>query len=354
MPKKLSLKDKYKLTYDTIHAYPLQLKQAWDEIARIQFPEDYKKVRNVILCGMGGSALGARIVDSLLENRLRVPFEIFNQYHVPNYINDDSLVIISSYSGNTEETLDCLHESLTRGAKIIGVTTGGKLGNILSSRDLPSYIFDPKNNPSKEPRNGIGYSIGSILAILKKMDVVHFSDEEMNNAISTMNSYLTEYSEGIGEKSNLTKVFATKLKGKLPIFIASEHLIGTVHTIKNQLNESSKTFSILFDLPELNHHLMEGLSHPQKMKDFMHFVFIESSIYSEEVKKRYPITEKVVERNAIEYSVFEPRGEKKLEQVFETLTFGSTMVYLLTKEYGIDPLVIPWVDYFKKEVAKLK
>jgi len=347
-----SLKVKYKLVYDTIHVYPQQLKQSWDEIMAVYIPEEYKNVKNVVLCGMGGSALGARIIDSLLVNRLRAPFEIYNEYHVPNYVNDESLVIVSSYSGNTEESIECLHDALTRGAKIFGIATGGKLAEICKERELPSYIFDPIHNPSKQPRMSIGYAIGSVLAILTKLGVVHFSEEEVNTAITSMNNALTEFSEGIDEKRNLAKVFAKNLKGRFPLLVASEHLVGTVHAIKNQFNESAKTFSAHFELPELNHHLMEGLKYPSKLKEYMHFVFFSSNLYSDEIKRRYPITEEVVKKNGVEYSVFSPHCETKLEQVFETLAFGSTMVYLLSKDYGIDPLIIPWVDYFKEQMSK--
>jgi glucose/mannose-6-phosphate isomerase len=344
--------EKYRLVANTIRAYSQQLRQSWDEITQMYIPEDYKEIKNVVLCGMGGSALGGRIVDSLLVNRLRIPFEIYNEYHIPNYVNDESLVIISSYSGGTEETLDCLHEALTKGAKIFGITTGGKLADVLTERKIPRYIFDPINNPSKQPRMSIGYAIGTVLAILTKLEAVHFSSDEVEQAIGAMNNALTEYNENVPENRNLAKLFSKKLLRKFPIIIASEHLVGTAHTIKNQFNESAKTFCVLFDLPELNHHLMEGLTYPQKIKDLMHFVFIESSQYSEEVKKRYPITQKVLDKNQIDYSIFNPVSETKLEQVFETLAFGSSVVYLLTREYKIDPLEIPWVDFFKEEMSK--
>jgi glucose/mannose-6-phosphate isomerase len=347
-----SFKEKYKLVADTIRAYPMQLRQSWDEISQMFIPEDYKDIKNVVFAGMGGSALGARIVDSLLVNRLRIPFEIYNEYHIPNYVNDESLVVVSSYSGETEETLDCLHESLNKGAKIFGITTGGKLGNILKERNIPSYVIDPVNNPSKQPRMSIGYAIGSILAVLTKLEVVHFSTDEMDQAIFAMNNALTDFNENVPETRNLAKVFSKKLYNKFPILVASEHLVGTAHTIKNQFNESAKTFCVLFDLPELNHHLMEGLAHPAKMKDYMHFVFLTSNQYSEEVKKRYPITQKVLEKNNVEFSVFNPNSETKLEQIFETLAFGSSVAYLMTKEYKIDPLDIPWVEFFKEEMAK--
>src|SRR3989344_3332021 len=145
---KSPLEEKYKLIADSIRAYPLQFKQAWIEVNSLYIPDDYKEIDNVILCGMGGSALGARIIDSLIQDRLRIPFEIYTEYYVPNYVNEKSLVIASSYSGTTEETINATYEALNRGAKVFGITTGGKLAEVLKENNIPGYIFNPINNPS--------------------------------------------------------------------------------------------------------------------------------------------------------------------------------------------------------------
>lgn len=352
MPKSSKTEKKYEKVAATIKAYPKQIEQVWDEINHLYIPDDYKNIKNVALFGMGGSALGGRIVDSLVYNRLRVPFEVFNDYHLPNYIFDQSLTICSSYSGNTEETLSATHESLSRGAKIFGITTGGKLAEILKERKTPSYIFDPVNNPSGQPRFGIGYMTSAVLAILSKLEVVSFSKEELDQAIAAMNEALTQFNENAEGKTNIALGLSKKIKNKSVILVASEHLTGTAYAFKNQLNESAKTFSAIFELPELNHHLMEGLKFPDKNMQTLHFLFIQSDLYSDRVKKRYPITQKVVEENGIGYSVYKPISVTKLSQVLEVLTLGSYTTYFLGKSLAIDPLEIPWVNYFKKELAK--
>src|SRR6476659_358310 len=127
--------EKYALVKQTIQKYPDQFRQAWEEVRGIHVMESYKDIQNVVFCGMGGSALGARMMDSLLFDRLRVPFEIFNEYHLPNYVNDKTLVVISSYSGTTEETMSDLHDkALSKGAKVFGITTGGELAGELQEK----------------------------------------------------------------------------------------------------------------------------------------------------------------------------------------------------------------------------
>src|SRR3990172_8533594 len=112
-------KERFESVLATIKAYPKQLEQSWEEVKELKIPEDYKRVENIVFCGMGGSALGARMVDSFTsENRLRVPFEIFTEYHIPDYADAKSLVILSSYSGSTEETINACRMAMAKNTKI--------------------------------------------------------------------------------------------------------------------------------------------------------------------------------------------------------------------------------------------
>lgn len=343
---------KFKLYADSIKAMPHQLKQAWEQIQALYTPKDYQEVENIVFCGMGGSALGARVVNSFAFDRLRVPFEIYNGYSLPHFVNTKSLVIVSSYSGNTEETIASTYEAIKRKAKIFAITTGGELSKIIKKEKLPSFIFDPIHNPSGQPRMAIGYATGGVLAILKRLGIISLEDEQVEKAINLMHELATEYNENAPAEKNLAKIFADKIWGKVPVLVASEHLVGCLHAVKNQFNESAKTFCFLFDIPELNHHLMEGLQNPAKIRELFSFLFVNSNLYSQEVKKRYPITWDVVEKNAIPTLVYTPRSEEKLLQVFETLIFGSYVVFFLAKRLKVDPLKIQWVNYFKRMLAK--
>lgn len=348
----LNLDKKYKSVLDTIRMYPDQVKQAWDEINSMDFPHDFQHIDKVAVCGMGGSALGARIVDSFLINRIRIPIEIFNQYHIPNYSDDKTLIISYSYSGNTEEAVSALNEAILKETKIFVITNGGKLEDIKNKYKLPSYVIDPEYNPSGQPRNAIGYSVGSILGLFSKLNFAHISQDELESSLFNMKNVFRDNDESVDVKENLARSVATKLKDKAVVIVASEHLVGVAHTIKNQFNESAKTFSALFTLPELNHHLMEGLVNPKDLKLNTHFLFLNSNLYSDRVKKRYPLTADVVEKNGYQFTTYSPRSDTKLSQVMELLTFGSLVVYYLSKTYGIDPNKIPWVDHFKKQLSE--
>ena len=345
------LEEKFSLILQSIKLFPSQVNQAWGDIDALSLPENFSDIQNVIVAGMGGSALGARAVDSLIVDRVRVPLEVFTEYKLPNYANEKTLVVISSYSGSTEETISCIYDAINRNCKIFGITTGGKLSEILTGENLPRYIFEPKNNPSKQPRMAVGYPLGALLALFSKINLITLSREDLDGAISKMQEVISDCDENSSLPDNLAKSYAKKIYGKIPVLVASEHLVGTAHSIKNMLNESAKTFSILFDLPELNHHLMEGLRYPLENKKILYFIFFNSNLYSENVKKRYPLTSEVVGKNGIEYSLYSPFADTKISQVFSTYVFGEFLVYYLSRQYSVDPLEIPWVDYFKAQLA---
>lgn len=336
--------------YSSLELFPNQIEQAWDEVNEIIFNDDFKDVSNIVISGMGGSALGGRIIDSLISERLRVPIILSTDQSLPAFVNRNTLVMLSSYSGNTEETLESAKQAVSKHAKIIGITTGGKLKELLDSEHLPLYEFLPLANPSGQPRMGLGYSVAAILGILSKLNFIHLTGQEMKDAINIVRKLVKEYSRDVSDNNNLSKRIALMLKRKIPVLISSEHLFGVTHAFKNQLNENAKTFSLIFDIPEANHHLMEGLRNPAEIKELLHFIFFESDSYSEFVKKRYLITKEVVEKNEISVSTYKTFSKSKIEQIFEVLTLGIFVSYYEAIIYGIDPMPIPWVDYFKEKI----
>ncbi len=336
----------------SIRDLPEQVKQCWEEINAVKLPEDYKRTRNVVVCGMGGSALGGRIVDCLFTDSLRGSIEVFTGYNVPDYVGPETLVILSSYSGNTEETLQAAKEAIKRNACSFIIASGGKLAEFASKEKLPAYIFNPVHNPSAQPRMGLGYSLTSILNLLARCGFISLSEEEIDKSVEMMRGLVKEYDVLSPQSANLAKRLSERLLGKLPILVASEHLAGSTHAFKNQLNENAKTFATSFDIPELNHHLLEGLSNPRSMKPLMHFIFFESKLYPENIRKRYNLTKDIVEKNDISAEIYELTGSTKVIQVYELLTLSSYVSFYLAMIYGIDPAPIPWVDYFKNKLAE--
>lgn len=332
-----------KNAYSSLVNLPKQCTQAWDETQNIIFPRDYRNVQNIVLCGMGGSAYAALIIKSLYSNVLPLPFELVNGYGVPKYVGENSLVLLSSYSGSTEEVLACAKEAFSRKAKIAAVCNGSKLGEFVTSNSLPGYIFKAKHNPSGQPRLGQGYMIFGHVGLLANNGFLSITDQQVQEAIAFL-------SDKNSEVESIAKNTVEKLKEKISVIVAAEHLAANAHVMRNQLNETSKTFSAYSLIPELNHHLMEGLAYPKER--ILTFVLFRSILYSQVIQKRFGLTKEVVEKNGIETIDIQMQGSDTLSQMLYALSLGGYVTFYLGISYGQDPSDIPWVDYFKAQLAK--
>lgn len=320
-----------------------QCEQIWEEGKRLEIPQNYKNVKNILFCGMGGSAYGSYVVSSLHAGDLPIPHFAVNDYHIPKFVDENTLVVLSSYSGTTEEILSCAKEAKGKRAKIVGLTTGGALGTFCIENNYPELIFAPKYNPSGQPRLGTGYMITGTIRILKSIGLVHTTDEEVKKAINE----LREHTSAIKHHA---RDGAKELMDTIPVIFAAEFLGGNAHIIRNQFNETAKSFSTFSELPELNHHSLEGLKNPKGKK--LTALFITSDLYSDVLEKRIELTKDVVSKNVIPYLEYEAKGTIKLSQVLNVLSYGGYVTLYLALLYGQDPSVIPWVDYFKEQLQK--
>jgi len=334
----------------SVEALADQCKDAWDQASQISIPDEYKNTKNIVMCGMGGSGLGARVVESVYSGDIDIPITRVNDYNLPNFVDENSLVICSSYSGSTEETLENAKQAVEKKAKWMAIGTGGELIDLAKRENAPYYQIDPRYNPSNQPRMAIGYSVVGQLSLVSKAEIFDFEDEDIRRAVEAMNEVSSRVRVEIPTEENDAKLLAHKLLNKNIFYISSEHLVGATHTVNNQLNENAKAFSADFQIPELNHHLMEGLKHPSNNDDNLFMLFIDSRIYSDRIRKRFQVTADVVAQNDIENHVYTPTSQTKLSQAFELIQFGAYVNFYLSILYGQNPAPIPWVDYFKEKM----
>lgn len=328
----------------SVEALPEQCRHAWENASKIEVSENFRQAKAVVMCGMGGSGLGARVIESLYGNEIKIPLVRINDYHLPAWVDENTLVICSSYSGETEETIQNAKEAIVRKAKWMAIGAGHTLIKMAKEHQVPYYQINPQYNPSNQPRMAIGYSIIGQLVLAAKAGIIEFSQENIDQIVPSMQNVI--------EKTDVAKKLAMKMKNKIIAFISAQHLIGAVHVINNQLNENAKVFSADFSVPELNHHLMEGMSRPDSNKMNLFAFFVNSSLYSEEVKKRMEITQEIVQNQKIELFEYQPVASTKIAQVFEAIQFGAYVDLFLAILYGQDPAPIPWVDYFKTRLEQ--
>lgn len=339
----------------SVNSLALQLEQAFSETTKINFSNAYlNEIENIVICGMGGSRFPGLIIKELFKDKLKKPIFINDNYQLPYFVNEKTLIILSSYSGTTEEVLEMARQAKEKQALITGLTVGGELKTFFEENQLPFYHINPIHNPSGQPRIGFGYFVGGILGLLFRLDLINESAKNIYSAIDYLKAKTEEYKIEVKTENNKIKQLAQTIYQKYPFYIVSEHLTGVGNAIANQTNETAKSISDFRIIPELNHHLMEGLKFPEALKDLLIFVFFYSSLYSAPIQKRFVITKDVVEQNQIKTIWYELEGKNKIEQVFELMAIGSFLSLYLSVLYEQDPKVIPYVDYFKKKLKEMK
>ena len=337
----------------SIYSLDKQIKQAYFEAKKMKFPKEYFAVENITIGGMGGSRFPTLIVYYLLKDQFKTPVIINDNYTLPAFVNKKTLFIASSYSGTTEEVLAMLEEAKNKKILISGITAGGELAKKLTNLKVPFYQFNPIYNPSGQPRIGFGYAVGGLLGLFLSLGVLKIKEDEFEKAISFLTEVIKNFSIETPFENNEAKKLASFLFEKYPFYIVSEFLTGVGNALANQTNETAKAISDFRVIPELNHHLMEGLKHPEILKKLLVFVFFESSLYSPPVQKRFLITKEVVEKNNIKTFTYKLLGKNKIEQVFELMALGSFLSMYLSVLYKENPAAIPYVDYFKKRLKEI-
>lgn len=331
-----------KLALDSIMAFPDQCLQAWEDIKKLPTPSGYENIENIIVCGMGGSRFTPLSIKECFSDRIKIPYEVLDGYNLPKYVNDKTLVILSSYSGTTEEVISCAKEARAKKAKIAAVTKGGEIEIICKENAYFSYIFKELHNPSDQPRLGVGYMLFGHLGLLHKLNLIEIDEKEILDSINHLKGLdLEHHAKELSQKMLDNEIFV----------VVSEHLKGFANGFANQINENAKAMSSYRFLSELNHHLLEGLTNPVELKKHWLFVLVNSPLYSPRVAKRYPITSDVIIKQGVSVYEYKISGKSKFSDLLEAFALSGLATFYLSLLYKVDPTKIPWVDYFKKELG---
>lgn len=329
-------------TYGSTDNMINQMEKAWDEVMALPLtPID--GIKTIVFCGMGASIYGALVLKALQGVEMPYPTEVVTDYHLPSYTDESTLVVLTSYSGTTEEVLSCAEEALAKHAKMVILTKGGPLANFAKSHNVPSYIFDGSLNPSGVPRLGNGYSILGLIGLLSKLHIISVEEEQIKEAVMRLREKQEEIKTRAMSESEI-------FFGKIPVILAGEHLAGNAQIIRNQFNETSKAFSCFYLVPDLNHHLMEGLQFPKNSTLF--FLSLDSPNYSPKIKKRMQLTIDVVKQNGHMIHEFITSGQTFYDDFMEVLLYGSYLTLFLGLRYDQNPAVNPWVDWFKQKLKE--
>jgi glucose/mannose-6-phosphate isomerase len=323
----------------SVELFAKQCRLAWEAES---INKNSREVKNILVAGMGGSALGAYILES--QNIFKVPITMSHDYTIPEWVGSETLVLAMSYSGGTEETLSATQKAIDTGAEVVIITVGGELKNIAEKNSLEIHLIDVSANPCGQPRFGVGSMMMEILKVCIDHNICTLKKEEVESVLVELENY----------KIDFEKVWADaeKLKDRMPVLVHGGHLSNLGRFTRNQIHETSKTLALAHEIPELNHHLMEGLTFPTTNKEKLYFIFFESNLYSAKIVKRIEITKAVLDKQGIEYMSVQMEGQSPLSQALIGMLRAMYLAYSLALINEKDPSDIPWVNYFKEQLNK--
>ncbi len=327
---------------------PDQLADAWSRIQSLELPADFAKVRQVVILGMGGSAIGGDLARSLTESESRVPVLVNREYTVPAFVGPETLVIASSYSGNTEETLAAFQAAQVLGARLIAVTTGGKLADLARAWAAPLFTF---SYPS-QPRAALGYSFAAILGILQKLGLVKDMSEGLSEAVALLKAMQREIGIETPIDQNPAKQLARRLESRMPVIYGAGPLSDVARRWKTQFNENAKTWAGFDVLSELSHNTVVGYQFPRDMAEHVFVVMLQSALDHPRIHVRFNVTVELLAQHRIPHATVEGQGRSTLAQMLSLVHFGDYVSYYLALLNGTDPTPVAAIDLLKSRLAK--
>lgn len=302
-----------------------------------------KDINNIILVGMGGSALPGEILRSWLSDKLLVPFVIVRDYDLPKFVGPKSLVIVSSYSGNTEETLTCLAEAINRQAQIVTLSSGGELAKIATAKTLP-HIKIPEG---VQPRMAVFYVLKA-LAVLLQDEIGDEVIKELNEAADWLEQQLSQWTLDTKTDENEAKKIATTLINNPVVIYAGPTLAAAALKWKININENAKQLAFYYLWPEFNHNEFNSWLHPRTKR--FKVIELQSSLDNPQINKRFDISNRLLSNYMPSPLVVTAKGDTKLKQLLYILLLGDYVSLYLAFLNGVDPAPVELVEKLKKEL----
>lgn len=298
-------------------------------------------INNVIVAGMGGSALAANLVKSWPG--LSVPFEFIRDYSLPNYVSTNTLFIASSYSGNTEETLAALGEAQEKSAQIIVIAAGGKLADIAKEKGYPFYQIPQ----GFQPRMAVFYNFTALVQLLESAGLVKSGAfDELKAAANWLGEQVKTYLPDVATKNNPAKKLAQELVGNSIVVYSSSQFSPVAYKWKINFNENSKTVAWCNALPEFNHNEFLGWTEQPVQKPYK-IIDIRSSIDHPKIQKRFEVSEKLLSGKRPHPEIVVPEGKNLLQQLLWTIQLGDFTSLYLAILNGLNPTPVDLIVKLK-------
>lgn len=329
-----------------INGLPEQLAAAWKLGQSLDLPA-WKGIRQVLVAGMGGSAIGADLVAAYGEPALKAPLVTHRAYGLPAWAAaEETLVICSSHSGNTEETLSALEAAKAQGSRVLAISTGGALADAAAKAGYPVWKFDH----SGQPRTAVGYSFGLLLAALTRLGLHPDASDEVADAVAAMQEQQQSLLPQVPDTQNSSKRMAGQFMGRWITIYGAGLLAPVARRWKTQINENAKAVASFELLPEADHNTLQGMAQPEGEFRATMAIFLRAKLNDERDERRAHLTRMAVMVEGQNTDTVEAQGDTRLANMWTALHYGDYTSYYLAMAYGVDPTPVPMLDELKEKM----
>ena len=325
---------------DYINDFTNHLREAMRIGSIAQLKKSNKTFKNVLICGLGGSGIGGTIVNDVVYSRVSIPILATKDYSIPNFVDDSTLVIASSYSGNTEETLGALEKCIKRNAEICIISSGGKLKAIAEHNNF-NHIIIPDGHP---PRAMFGYAFTELFYVLTHYGIIDESFKaDFEKAINLLDS----------EKKDIqsqAKDLAKKMYQQTPVIYVAQGFEGVAVRFRQQINENSKMLCWHHVIPEMNHNELLGW---RTNVENLAVVYFRNKSDFDRNQTRMDINKKVISKYTSNISEVWSKGNSVIENTLYHINIGDWVSWYLSEMNNVDAIEIDVINYLKGELAKI-
>ncbi|MDD5131957.1 MAG: bifunctional phosphoglucose/phosphomannose isomerase [bacterium] len=330
-----------------LEQFPKQLQEAHQLGAGLKLAAAYKKVNKILICGMGGSAIVGDLLQGYLKLESELPVIVNRDSHLPAFVDRQTLVFVVTYSGNTKETLHNFQSALAKKAKIIAVTSGGKMCQAAILNKIP-YI---KVKADGLPRASIGLLFFPVLNILQDLGLIADKKKDIRETLRVINRLGRQWGGNSGIRQNRAKILALSLLGKIPVLYGATSLMdGISRRWKGMINENTKMFAAYNTFPEIAHNEIECWQSLGNLRKHFKVIVLQDRMAYPEDKKRLILGTHLIEKYIGKTETAAPVGTSALARLFSMIYLGDLISVYLAFLYATDPSLMPNIDYIKKHL----
>jgi len=318
-------------TEEQLNAFPDYVQQGWESASAVAVLD---KVRHIVCCGMGGSAIPGSLLSAYLETDTSM--FVVRDYTLPSFVTNKDLVFVVSYSGNTEETISCFRSAMGKGCKIIGISSNGKLKQLCEKSKL-DFIELPKGI---QPRAALPLLFFPMLRVLSNSKLIEDQKVFVEATITALRKPI--YRE-------MAKALSEKLAGKIPLIYASQQFSAVAYRWKTQINENAKSMAFYHILPEMNHNELVGF---ENLIGDYYVVILQDEEEHPRIRKRMKLTKQLIARRGVSSTIIAVKGACKLSRIFSAIYTGDWTSVELAALYNIDPTPVHIIEQLKEMLKK--